>query len=53
MNDIRWKKSGTTTISAYLGKRDGEFEISYYLNDDHNWKHEFFTFDLIIEVVDF
>jgi hypothetical protein len=27
---------GTKTLAAFIDKNNGEFEISYYLNDDHN-----------------
>jgi hypothetical protein len=40
-HSIKSGMSGTKTISAYIGKRDDRYEISYFHDEIKNWKYDF------------
>jgi hypothetical protein len=46
-HSVKCGMNGTKTISAYIGKRNDTYEISYWPNETKNWKYDFDLVDFL------
>lgn len=49
-HDIYYPMTGTKTIHAFIGKRAGKREISFYYGPDENWRYDIELEDTMAEV---